>query len=57
MTRSNARQIACHLVYGMNFNGITADEGRHLLREQDSSPSLACETDIYSERPSGTQEE
>ena len=26
MTRSNAREIACHLVYEMNFNGITADE-------------------------------
>lgn len=57
MTRSNAREIACHLVYEMNFNGITADEAMNLLMDPDYYPSLASETEIYAERPSGKQAE
>ena len=57
MTRSNAREIACHLVYEMNFNGITADEAMNLLMDPDHYPSLASETEIYAERPSGKQAE
>ena len=57
MTRTNAREIACHLVYEMNFNGITADEAMNLLMDPDYYPSLAQETEIYAERPSGKQAE
>ena len=57
MTRSNAREIACHLVYEMNFNGITADEAMNLLMDPEYYPTLASETEIYAERPSGKQAE
>ena len=51
MTRSNAREIACHLVYEMNFNGISADEAMNLLMDPEYYPTLASETEIYAERP------
>ena len=57
MTRSNAREIACHLVYEMNFNGISADEAMNLLMDPEYYPTLASETEIYAERPSGKQAE
>ena len=57
MTRSNARAIACHLVYEMNFNGISADEAMNLLMDPEYYPTLASETEIYAERPSGKQAE
>ena len=41
MTRSNAREIACHLVYEMNFNGISADEAMNLLMDPEDCPTLA----------------
>ena len=44
MTRSNAREIACHLVYEMNFNGISADEAMNLLMDPEYYPTLASET-------------
>ena len=40
MTRSNAREIACHLVYEMNFNGISADEAMNLLMDPEYYPAL-----------------
>lgn len=57
MTRSNAREIACHLVFEMNFRGLTADEAMNLLMEPDYYPTLATETDVYAERPTGKQAE
>ena len=33
MTRSNAREIACHLVFEMNFNNMTAVEALQTLME------------------------
>ena len=39
MTRSNAREIACHLVFEMNFNNVTAGEALH-------SRQLAYLTDV-----------
>ena len=55
MTRSNAREIACHLVFEMNFNDITAGEALRTLMEEDYYPPLKGETDVYAEKPDGKQ--
>ena len=55
MTRSNAREIACHLVFEMNFNDITAGEALRTLMEEDYYPTLKGETDVYAEKPDGKQ--
>ena len=55
MTRSNAREIACHLVYEMNFKHVAADEVLTALLSDDYYPSLQCESDIYAEKPDGKQ--
>ena len=44
MTRSNAREIACHLVFEMNFNDITAGEALRTLMEESYYPTLKGET-------------
>ena len=46
MTRSNAREIACHLVFEMNFNDITAGEALRTLMEESYYPTLKGETDV-----------
>ena len=55
MTRSNAREIACHLVFEMNFNNITAGEALQTLTDDGYYPTLKTETDIYAEKPDGKQ--
>ena len=40
MTRSNAREIACHLVFEMNFNNITAGEALQTLMDDGYYPTL-----------------
>ena len=55
MTRSNAREIACHLVFEMNFNDIAAGEALRTLMEEDYYPTLKGETDVYAEKPDGKQ--
>ena len=48
MTRSNAREIACHLVFEMNFNDITAGEAlRTLMEEAVSYTHLTLPTTPY----------
>lgn len=49
MTRSNAREIACHLVFEMNFNNITAGEALQTLMDDGYYPTLKTETDVYAE--------
>ena len=39
MTRSNAREIACHLVFEMNFNNITAGEALQTLMDDGYYPT------------------
>ena len=53
MTRSNAREIACHLVFEMNFNDMTAGEALQTLMEESYYPTLKGETDVYEEKPDG----
>ena len=55
MTRSNAREIACHLVFEMNFNSITAGEALQMLLDETYYPTLKTETDVYEEKPDGKQ--
>lgn len=57
MTRSNAREIACHLVYEMNFNGISADEAMNLLMDPEYYPDAHRKPKFTAERPSGKQAE
>ncbi len=55
MTRSNAREIACHLVFEMNSNNITAGEALQTLMDDGYYPTLKTETDVYAEKPDGRQ--
>ena len=55
MTRSNAREIACHLVFEMNFNDMTAGEALQTLMDDGYYPTLKTETDVYAEKPDGKQ--
>ena len=55
MTRSNTREIACHLVYEMNFGHLTAGEVLQSLLDETYYPSLQTESDIYAEKPTGKQ--
>lgn len=55
MTRTNAREIACHLVYEMNMNRTSADTVLELLLGEGYYPSLKSESDIYAEKPDGKQ--
>lgn len=55
MTRSNAREIALHLVFEMNFNSVSADEVLESLMNETYYPSLKSEADIYEEKPDNKQ--
>ena len=55
MTRSNAREIACHLVFEMNFNNVTAGEALQMLMEESYYPTLKTESDVYAEKPDSRQ--
>lgn len=54
MTRTNAREIACHLVYEMYLNDVTASEALAALMDEGYYPSLKAESDVY-EEPVGRQ--
>ena len=55
MTRTNAREIACHLVYEMYLNDVTAEEALTALMDETYYPSLKSESDVYEEKPAGRQ--
>ena len=55
MTRTNAREIACHLVFEMYLNDVTAGDALRALMDEGYYPSLKSESDIYEEKPSGKQ--
>ena len=55
MTRSNAREIACHLVFEMNFNNVTAGEALQTLMEESYYPTLKTESDVYAVKPDRRQ--
>lgn len=55
MTRTNAREIVVHLIYGINYTRETADEVIVNRFAQDYYETLHDENDIYSDRPNSKQ--
>ena len=55
MTRTNAREIVVHLIYGINYTKETADEAVVNRFAQDYYETLRDENDIYTDRPNAKQ--
>ena len=55
MTRTNAREIVSHLIFGMNFTSDPAEQLVDSVMEPAYYESLGQESDIYSERPNEKQ--
>ena len=55
MTRSNARELAVHLIYSREFTGEEPEQIVSGRLEKEYYENLAQENDIYAERPSGAQ--
>lgn len=55
MTRTNAREIAAHLLYAIEYTGQPVEEAMALRLEPDYYKGLALESDTYQERPSKKQ--
>lgn len=55
MTRSNARELAIHLIYGRNFTGEEPEQVVATRLEREYYALLSTENDVYAERPSRAQ--
>lgn len=55
MTRTNARELAVHLIYEMNTTGVGADEALTIRFAEDYYPTLAGENELYAEKPNRKQ--
>ena len=55
MTRSNARELAIHLIYGRNFTGEEPEQVVATRLEREYYAQLGAENDVYAERPSRAQ--
>ena len=55
MTRSNARELAVHLIYGREFTNEEPDQVVATRLDKDYYGKLATENPIYNERPSRVQ--
>ncbi len=55
MLRSDARELAVHLLYSAEFTGDTPEEEIDLRLEPDYYKKLAAENPVYTERPSKKQ--
>ncbi len=55
MTRSNARELAAHLIYEQDYTGETAQEAIDHRLEREYYTALASENEVYAERPSKKQ--
>lgn len=55
MTRSNARELAAHLIYQMDYTGESPEQTLQLRLNQEYYDGLASENDIYAEHPSKKQ--
>ena len=55
MTRSTAREIAVHLVYGMDYTHADIDRTLETLLETGYYSGLGKESELYSERPNKKQ--
>lgn len=52
MTRSDARELAVHLIYELDFNDETPEEAINRRLDKDYYKGLAEENKLYEERPS-----
>lgn len=57
MTRSNAREVAVHLIYKMDYTSETPEEALQTRLERSYYDGLSQENDVYAERPSKKQTE
>lgn len=57
MTRTNAREIAVHLVYNLHYTDAPASEVFDARMEEEYYPNLTDVDDIYAERPNQKQRE
>ncbi len=55
MTRTNARELAVHLIYELNATGVSAAEAVAARFSRDYYPTLAGENELYAERPNEKQ--
>lgn len=55
MTRSNAREIAVHLVYGLHYTDVSADDILNTRMDQEYYAGLKDVDEIYSDRPNQKQ--
>ncbi len=56
MTRSNAREIAMHLIFEMDYHGdLTPEEMIKSVFDKDYYPRLAVESDLYQDKPNEKQ--
>ncbi len=55
MTRSNARELAVHLIYSRAFTGDEPESAIEVRLDQDYYAELSQENDVYAERPSRKQ--
>ncbi len=55
MTRSNARELAAHLIYELDYTGEAPAQAIDRRLEQDYYRELAGENEVYTERPSKKQ--
>ena len=55
MTRSNARELAVHLIYGREFTGEEPDKIIAARLEKEYYSQLAEESPLYTDRPSRQQ--
>lgn len=55
MTRSNAREIAAHLIYELDYTGSTPEQSLEARMERAYYDSLAEENGVYADHPSKKQ--
>lgn len=55
MTRSNARELAAHLIYEQDYTGETAGDAIAHRMDRAYYDALAAENEVYAERPSKKQ--
>lgn len=55
MKRSNARELAVHLIYAQQFTGEEPEKVVAQRLEKEYYPLLATENEIYTDRPDNTQ--
>ena len=55
MTRSHARELAVHLLYELDYTGLSPQNALAARLDSEYFSALAEENDVYTERPSAKQ--